>query len=193
MTRSEGGRMTIPFRTSDPVAEGLAAFLRVIPYPEGNGYDGVLFVMSGTGEPVDFCFSSVETPRTALWRKRDLARRSTVELARSLMQVCSSTPLLVLTRAEEVGPDVFTSELSLGIPVCRVASTLALAVVAPDEHEEALAGGELHLFWSIAPPADGEPARRLLDRLAASDLIIEPFERAEAGLREVKTGEAGQT
>lgn len=178
--------MAIPFRFSESAALGTAAFLRVIPFPEGGGYDGVLFVMNATGEPVEFCFSRIETPRTALWRKKDLARRAAVEIARSLVQVCAASPLLLLARADEVGPEVFTEELGLEIPVCRVAPSLALAAVAADEREETLADGELHLFWSAEVAPGSEAARQLVERLVATGLVLEPFERAEAGLREVR-------
>ncbi|MHB1345541.1 MAG: hypothetical protein ACYCX3_14480 [Thermoleophilia bacterium] len=178
--------MPIPFRSSEAAGLGTAAFLRVIPFPEGGGYDGALFVMSANGEPVEFCFSRVDTPRTALWRKKDLARRAAAEITRSLVQVCASSPALLLARADEVGPEVFTAELGLEIPVCRIVSSLALAAVASDEREETLNDGELHLFWSSEAASGDEAAHQLVDRLVAADLILEPFERAEAGLREVR-------
>jgi len=184
--------MPIPFRATDQTARTLAAFMRVVPFPEGGGYDGALFVMNGEGEPVEFCFADVECPRTALWRKRDLARRCAVELARSLLKVCASSPAVLLVRAEEVGPDVFSGELRPDIPVCRVASSLTLAAIAPAEREEVLPESELHLFWSPEPPAADSPVRILVDKLSASGLVTEPFERAEAGLHEVKTGGSGQ-
>lgn len=181
--------MAIPFRTLDSDSPGTAAFLRVIPFPEGGGYDGALFVMRAGGEPVEFCFSRVETPRTALWRKGDLVRRATRELARSLLQVCSDSPAVLFARADEVGPDVFELDLSLDIPVCRVASSLDLALASPREYEEMSAGADLHLFWSPKPPGEAGVARMLVDRLIATDLLVEPFQRAEAGLQEVKKEE----
>lgn len=177
--------MPIPFRTSDAASLGTAAFLRVIPFSEGGGYDGVLFVMSTDGEPVEFCFSRIETPRTALWRKKDLVRRASTELTRSLLQVCADTPAVVFARADEVGPDVF-EDLSVDIPVCRVASSLDLAAASPLEHEESPAGDDLHLFWSPESPGEAQVARMVVDRLVATGLLVEPFERAEAGLREVR-------
>lgn len=185
--------MAIPFRSSEAAGLGTAAFLRVIPFPEGGGYDGALFVMSANGEPVEFCFSRVDTPRTALWRKRDLARRAAVEITRSLVQVCNSSPVLLLARADEVGPEVLFDELGLEIPVCRVASSLAMTAVASTEREQSLGDGELHLFWSGEATMGDEAARRLVDRLVAADLIFEPFERAEAGLLEVRNEAAQQS
>ena len=46
--------------------------------------------------------------------------------------------------------------------------------------------GEFHdvrLFWNSAPPVG--PAATLFERLAQRGLLLEPFERAEQGLREV--------
>jgi len=185
--------MAIAFRTMDTVLPGTAAFLRVVPFPEGGGYDGVLFVMRADGEPVEFCFSHVETPRTALWRTGDLVRRASIELTRSLLQVCSASPAALFVRADEVGPDVFESELSVDIPVCRVASSLDLALASPREHEETAMGNDLHLFWFPEPPGEAEVARILVDRLIATDLLTEPFERAQAGLREVKHEEPAES
>lgn len=178
--------MAIPFRMVDTFAPGTAAFLRLIAFPGGGGYDGVLFVMSVDGEPVEFCFSHVETPRTALWRKGDLVRRASLELTRSLLQACSASPAVLFARADEMGPDIFESGLLMDIPVCRVASSLDLALVSPREREETCTGDDLHLFWFPESPGETETARLVVDRLIATDLLTEPFERAEAGLREVK-------
>lgn len=45
-------------------------------------------------------------------------------------------------------------------------------------------GDGLHAFWSVAPAEPSWPARLLLDRLVRSGLLMEPFERALAGLDE---------
>ena len=42
-----------------------------------------------------------------------------------------------------------------------------------------------HVFWHPAPPPDGSPERDLFEQLAARGLLLEPFERAADGLREV--------
>jgi hypothetical protein len=42
-----------------------------------------------------------------------------------------------------------------------------------------------HVAWQPAVPDDGSAARRLWEHLTAHGLLVEPFERAAVGLREV--------
>jgi hypothetical protein len=72
------------------------------------------------------------------------------------------------------------------IPVARIALPLAAAPFAAVEVEEMLEEPEpLHLFWFPAPPGPDSAERHLFDRLRTRSLLLEPFERAATGLREV--------
>lgn len=177
--------MSIPFRSTDGVDTHAAGFLRVIRDAAG-GYDGALFVMNAKGEPVEFVYSRIETPRTVLWRPQDLKRRAARELATALFSVATSRPLVVFAKADEVDSGFFGGELETPVATCRVAVQKTPVRTDPDEQGEGVDTAELHLLWSSGCSVDGSPERTLADRLQAAGLLTEPFERAEAGLREAR-------
>jgi hypothetical protein len=175
--------MPIPFRTPELEDLGLAAHLRLIPYEQGGGYDGALFVINALGEPIEFCYSRIETPRTVLWGRTALRRRASSELAAAVLRVCSSSPILLLARAEETDPELFGEDIRTPIKTGRVASSLAtVAMNAGDVAEEDLGTSDLQIVWTDGPPADESSERVLFARLVAAGLLTEPFERIEAGL-----------
>ena len=177
--------MSIPFRAVGGADAHTAGFLRVVRDAAG-GYDGALFLMDPTGEPVEFVYSRVETPRTVLWRPQDLRRRAARELTSALFSVATSRPLIVFAKADEVDPGFFAVELQTPVATCRVAAQLAAASTGADEQGEDIDAAELHLLWSSGRPADGSPERLLVDRLRSAGLLAEPFERAADGLREAR-------
>ncbi len=177
--------MSIPFRATDGVGAHVAGFLRVIRDAAG-GYDGALFVMNLKGEPVEFVYSRVETPRTVLWRPQDLRRRAARELTTALFSAATSRPLVVFAMADEVDPGFFAGEIETPVATCRVAAQTAPLASGADEQGEDVDAAELHLLWSSGRPAGGSPERTLVDRLRAAGLLAEPFERAAAGLREAR-------
>ena len=180
--------MSIPFRAVGD-DDRAAAFFRVIR-DEGGGYDGVLFVMNASGEPLEFVYSRIETPRTRLWRRSDLRRRAARELAAALFSAATSRPAVVFSRADEVDPGFFVTEIETPVATCRVAAQAAPASGAADAHgEDVEAEGPL-LLWSSGPPPEGSAEQALVERLRLAGLLTEPFERAEAGLREAR-GEDG--
>jgi len=177
--------MSIPFRSAGDGDTHSAAFLRVIR-DETGGYDGVLFVMNSKGEPLEFVYSRIETPRTLLWRRHDLSRRAARELTTALFNAATSRPSVVLAKADEVEPGFFVTEVETPVATCRVAGQMASVSTGADEYGEDVDAEGLHLLWSSGRPADASPERALVDRLQAAGLLTEPFERAEAGLREAR-------
>jgi len=116
--------MTVPFRTVEAEDERTyAGFLRVIR--SDDGFDGALFVVNGKGEPIEFVFSRVTTPRTVLWRPGDLRRRAARELAASLFNVATSRACVLFAKADEIDPGFFSAEIETTIPTCRVAQQMA--------------------------------------------------------------------
>lgn len=183
--------MSIGFRTPEIDDLGLAGYVRIVPSDDSGFYDGVLFVINCVGEPVEFCFSRVETPRTVLWGKAALRRRVAAELAKALLGACSSAPILLLARADEVGPETFGEDAVAAVPVCRITTKLEAITLGVRDKEEGLQGSdEIQLVWSGEAPASDAPVRGLLARLTETGMLLEPFERATAGLDEVKRGEA---
>lgn len=179
--------MPIPFRTPELEDLGLAAYLRIIPFEQGGGFDGALFVINTLGEPTEFCYSRIETPRTVLWGRAALKRRADHELTSALLKVCSSSPILLLARAEETEPELFGEDIRTPVKTARVASSLtAVAMNDGDAVEDGAGPDGLQVVWTDGPPGDGSPERALFARLVATGLLTEPFERIEAGLAEVR-------
>lgn len=182
--------MSIPFRSVGGEDTHAAAFLRVIRDPAG-GYDGALFVMNSKGEPLEFVYSRIETPRTRLWRRQDLSRRAARELTTALFNAATSHPSVILAKAEEVEPGFFITEIDTPVATCRVASQMASVSTGADEHGEDLDAEGLHLLWSSGCPQEDSAERALVEALQSAGLLTEPFERAEAGLREARGEDVG--
>jgi len=177
--------MSIPFRSSSGEDSHAAAFLRVIR-DEAGGYDGALFVMNAKGEPLEFVYSRIETPRTLLWRRHDLRRRAARELTATLFNAATSRPSVIFAKADEVEPGFFVTEIETPVTTCRVASQMASVSTGGDEHGEDMDAEGLHLLWSSGSPQEGSAERVVVESLQAAGLLTEPFERAEAGLREAR-------
>lgn len=179
--------MPIPFRTPELEDLGLAAYLRIIPFEDGGGFDGALFVINALGEPIEFCYSRIETPRTVLWGKAALKRRANSELVSALLKVCSSSPNLLFARAEETDPELFGEDIKTPVKTGRVASSLATVTMNEGDIAEDQPGLDgLQVVWTDGAPPDDSAERALFTKLAASGLLTEPFKRIEAGLAEVK-------
>jgi len=184
----------VPFRDADDVEElGAAAYLTLRPAAGSSGYVGALFLVNARGEPLEFAYNRVETPDTFLWRVLDLRRHAQRKLTASLLSTCARTPRLLLCQADEVPSELFCQDLRLEIPVGRVGDPLKATPYSGVEAEERVEQpAPLHLFWFPAAPADESGERRLLDRLRAHGLLLEPFERAALGLREVFAADVEQ-
>ncbi|MBI4311596.1 MAG: hypothetical protein HY681_07415 [Chloroflexi bacterium] len=178
--------MPISFRDADDIeALGPAGFLRVVGQPPGVFW-GALFLVNSRGEPVEFTYSSVETPNTFLWRQDDIRNHAVRTLATSLFTACPRTPKLLACLAEEVPLDLFPSQIHISIPVARIAPVDRATPHAPAEVIETTEPAQSHhLFWYPGVPAKDSHERQLMDRLIAGGLLVEPFERALVGLREV--------
>jgi len=172
----------IPFRDHSDVADlGFAGYLRFVD--EGNqGLRGALFIVNGRGEPVDFCFSRVEVPASFLWRAGEAKRQAVRSLCIALFTASPREPELLLARAEEVSPLVFTEDLEVLVPLCRVADGPSVVHAASESAEEL--SDALHVFWVASSPAPDSSARALLDALGSRGLVLEPFERAAKGIDE---------
>ena len=177
--------MPVPFRdlTGDDEDLGLAGYLRFIDEPDARGVRGCLFCVNARGEPIDFSFSRVDVPASFLWRAGDTKRRSVTALTKALFEACSKTPTLLLAKAGEAPARVFEEDLTVRLPLCRVAG-LNGAAHAPTGSAEPLSD-TVHLFWVGDSPPTDSPARHLLKLLNGRGLATEPFERAAVGLDEV--------
>lgn len=179
--------MPIPFRDVDDVEElGAAAFLKLETSASGPGYLGALLLVNARGEPLELTYNRVETPHTFLWRPGDLRRHAERKLVASILSLAATVPRLLLCLADEVGGDLFGRDVRLAVPVGRIGRPLSSAAPPGGEAREVLELPEpLHLFWYPEAPAAESIERRLFDRLSSHGLLLEPFERAGIGLREI--------
>jgi hypothetical protein len=179
--------MPIPFRDADEVEElGAAGYLKIDTSADGRVLRGALFLVNARGEPLEFTYSKIETPNTFLWRQEDIRRHAIRKLTTSLLATCRKVPQFIICLADEVHHELFCNEIHLSIPVCRVASLLKATSHSGLEIQETINGPDLlHLFWFPSKPADESLEHRFLTRLIAHGLLLEPFDRALVGLREV--------
>lgn len=175
--------MPVPFRDlRDDDNLGLAGYLRFISEEDGRGLRGALFLVNARGEPIDFAFSRIEVPSSFLWRPGEARRHAVASLASVLFEACPKPPCLLMALADEVHPRVFTEDIVVDVPLCRIAEGDTVRY-AEDETVEDLSN-TLHLFWLRQPPDEGTTARVILHALQSRQLAIEPFDRAAVGLEE---------
>ncbi len=179
--------MPIPYRDADDLDElGAVAYLKIEPVTDGSGYLGALFLLNARGEPLEFTYNRIDIPQTFLWRQDDLRRHAARKLTASLFSLCPRTPRLLLCLAKEVGGELFTQDIQVSIPVCRLATGReALSAVDSETTDIVQATESVHAFWFPGKPAEDSIELRLLQLVAQRGLLLEPFERASIGLREV--------
>jgi len=167
--------MPIRFMDQDDIEElGNAAFLRIEVDTVEPGFIGALLQINARGEPVEFTYSRVVTPEAFLWRAGDLERSALKKLCMSLMAACSAIPTVLLCRASEVPVELFEDAIHLTIPVCRILDDATT--------------GDTTAFdwrWQRSTPSDASLEAQLVHELERRHLLLEPFERASQGLREV--------
>ena len=174
--------MPVPFedlRTGEPT--GAVGFLRFVDETDGKGVRGALFLTSGRGEPLDFCFTRIDVHRSFLWRRGDARRQAVTSLIKVLFQAANRTPALILGLADEIPPQLFVDDIQVQVPLCLIVPSETSAQVDTDVSQLA---SELSLTWTTEPPDEESEALRLLQGFTRRRDPLEPFERAAAGLEE---------
>ncbi|MCI0563868.1 MAG: hypothetical protein MN733_35795 [Nitrososphaera sp.] len=175
--------MPIPFNDlADDSDLGLAGFLRFQEESDGKGIRAALFIITSRGAPIEFSFTRIGIAPSFLWREGDAARHAVTTLSKAMFEASSKKPSLILALAEEVAPQVFTEDLEVRVPICRV-SSLSTTVHATAEIPEILTD-TINLFWVGDRPAADSQCRQLLEALRVRKLLTEPFDRAAVGLQE---------
>src|SRR5437867_1711209 len=114
-------KMSIPFRDLEDSEDlGLAGYLRFVDEPDSKGVRAALFCVNGLGEPIDFSFSRIDVAASFLWRAGDARRRAVSALSKSLFAASAKEPRVLLALADEVSPRVFTEDLDVHVPLCRI-------------------------------------------------------------------------
>ena len=184
--------MTIAYRRVQTEGERdlSAGFFRVLTNKRDSHMGGLL-VLDARGEPLEFTYNRVSAKHLFLWRERDLRRAVTRELLTSLLDACPRSPSAIFCLAAEVEADLFSDDLDVRRPLARVAPASAtLGVSSVEEHEAIDGASDAQMFWVRGRPSDATPARQLVAKLAERGLILEPFDRVVAGLREAYDLEA---
>jgi hypothetical protein len=179
--------MPIPFESArNGETPGVIGFLRFVDEGQGKGIRAALFATSALQLPLEFCFTRVDLADSVLWEEGQARRVAVVSLIRELFRSVNRTPDVVLGLADEIPPLVFSEEISVEIPVCRVSADPAPRRGASEEIEQLKP--PLFLVWSTPPPSEGTVARRLLKVLAEHPNPLEPFHRVAAGIAEAYKG-----
>ncbi len=173
--------MPIPFDSAmDDETPGVLGFLRFLDEERGKGIRAALFVTSALLLPLEFGFTRADVTDSVLREEGQARRVAVVSLIRELFRSINRTPDVVLGLADEIPPLVFSEELEVEIPVCRISIDPAPRRGASEEIEQL--GSSLFVVWSTPPPGDGTVARRLLKLLAERPNPLEPFDRVSAGI-----------
>jgi hypothetical protein len=177
----------IPFRDDADLDDlGVASFLRIERSGRGSTYLGALFSVNARGEPIELVYNALETPHPFLWRPADLRRHAERRLTASLLAAAETAPRLLFCLADEVGVELFTQDLRIDVAVGRVERPAGGQLRPADaDAPDAAPPTPAQVFWHPAPPEAESVERALFDQLASRGLLLEPFDRATDGLREV--------
>ena len=179
--------MPIPFdNAGNGDTPGTIGFLRLLEEEDGQGIRAALFAASALDVPLEFCFTRVDLVDSKLWKKGEIRRIAVVSLIRMLFQAANRTPDVIVGLADEIPPLVFSEDIRVDFPVCRVSTDPAPRRGMSEEIEELAAS--LFLIWSTPPPGDGSVARLLLNVLAERPNPLETFDRVAAGIAEAYEG-----
>lgn len=162
--------MPIPFKNLiDSEQSATAGYLKFLPHEASGVWFGALFLMDARGEPIEFTHARIRPPKALLWRPVDIQAYCVRSMCVSMFDACPASPNIILCIANEVPYDVFARDISIDLPVARLS--------AKD-------GSDVMAEW-IPEPQDDAPAKHIYETLSTRGLLVEPFERAEIGLREV--------
>jgi len=169
----------IAFHDDESVEKlGFAAFFHMEIVNE-FAYGALLF-LNARGEPQEFVFNRLVLLNAQLWRAPDREAGAARRLCASLFPTASLSPQFLMFRLEELCAEFFEGEsgLRLDIPVAGV------SVCGEEEGAlETFDGAGEACFVRVEWTSEA-PQSPLFDLLVKRGLIVEPFNRAAAGLRE---------
>ena len=175
--------MPVPFDElgTESSPSDAVAWLRLVEEEGGPGVRAALFQTSVQGEPLDFCFARADHIRIP--RQRGTVGPDALSsLVKSLFQSVTSSPTLIFGLADELPASIFTHDIRLRLPLCRIQELGNLTNDAPERGDPANPNGRFDLLWLSEQPHWESRAGRLLAELMERDNPFEPFERAETAL-----------
>ena len=181
--------MPIPFHDSESLETlGAAAFLRLhCLTDEPQHWAGCVFLINGRGEPLEFVYNRLQLLPTALWREQDAQTAAARRVMTSLFAATVLTPKLLFVLESPMTEALVGVNRSIwpdipDIRVRRPETDVQSSASRPEKHA-------ITVIWGSKPPELG--ASRLYDAIEGRSLLLEPFERALMGLREVYPEWAG--
>ena len=144
------------------------AWLRLVDDERGRGIRAALFLTSGGGAPLGFCFSRAYLGRPD--GRPHAAAVAATRLLERLLPAAAPSPSLLLALADESPDFTLPDAASVPIPICVVSAN------------NGASAGELSPRWVGEQPRAGAAAGRLLDEVTAWDDPLEPFGRAADAL-----------
>ena len=156
--------------------ESVVGWLRFVE--DAGGIRAALFITSGEGEPVDFCFTRKNIPQSNRYGA-DALVDAIVHLVKKILPVDSS-PALLLGLADEMPQGTYSEASPIPIPLCLISASPDSTDVSPQR----AGNGRLPLLWQGEPPPTGSEAQRILDDTMALEDPLKPFRRADKALSE---------
>jgi hypothetical protein len=179
----------IPFHDSESIeALGTAAYLRLhCLTDEPQHWAGCIFLINGRGEPLEFVYNRLQLMPTVLWREQDAAAAAARRVMTSLFAATVLTPKLLFVLESPMIDSLLGANRSIwpDIPDVRVKlrdRDLQDGDFAPETRPTTV-------IWGARPPDPS--AAKLYSAIDGRSLLLEPFERALIGLREVYPEWAG--
>ena len=159
------------------------AWLRFVEEEGGRGIRAALFETSAQGEPLTFHFTRTDRCDPSVRHRGDAGQIALSSLAKPLFRVADGSPVLMFGLANEIPARVFTDELRVGVPFCRVGPA-----GAPSSTDSGSGRwynrNPRHLLWVMGQPSESSDASRILYEIMDLDDPFEPFERAAKCLSE---------
>lgn len=160
--------MPLPYRPlTKSASNGLAAYLW-IEQQELTFYGGLL-VTDSIGQPMEFVYSSADSPSSFLWPQDEVRRVAVARIAHVLFDACEKSPSILIASQEIGSADFCREHLGPSIPFVLV-STGSLT--------------EEIQCTPIGEPPSGI-ANAILNELKRRKLLVEPFARIRSAFTEV--------
>ena len=172
--------MPIPFDdlSDENTHSGAVAWLRFVEEESAKGMRAALFETTVAGEPLDFCFTRTEAYEP-FGQGGTVQPKVLSSLAKSLFGAATSSPTLILARADEVPQDAFAGEIRLGRPLCSISVT---GTGSRDEYGSG--SGNFRWLWGAERGGEESAASRLLSEIVGGVNPVEPFDRVAKALDE---------
>ena len=169
--------MPIPFDdlTAESNLHDTVAWLRFVKEEDGKGIRAALFETSSDSQPLGFYFTRVDMSAPCPSHSDDPIQAVLKSLAKSLFQTTIGSPALIFSLADEIPARMFTDDLQIGLPFCRI---IPASLSRPLANTSAANGHSQQMLWAAQQPHEGSDERRILNEVTQRNDPFEPLDRA---------------